>query len=592
MVTVGVLICLITLTSQLVHSKVITINITSGNSSQECCTEERCMCASLSIALQYIDSNTTINITSSSVMLEESVKLGSGNLTNITITGSNVTIMCNKSGSVYCESCDDVMIEGITWDRCGIGNTAGVTFNVTSNISLVNCTFQHSGTAAVTLLDVSENININHCNYLSNGYVQFGFYCNDVLSIVYYGSKFSNQIYLKISDSYFYGNKPELSCGVPINQYTLGVQGTAVWHVTITKTTFVSNKGNVIGFFMNGNISIELRELDINNNSYEPFNLLKFKSGYAPELVDNNQLDKAEILIINSSFINNRGSIILAPSTFKALIILVDIEFTHNVQGLYGMLTIGFLATTFYNYKAIVNLTRVNVMSNKHLANYGRKEGIVNIQFSLSNQHNSVIFEECEFFNNTSVSNYGIFSIGNNDDTIAHTTITILNSKIHHNHGDGNIISLSNMQVAIESSNFTDNVASTIYLVNSKLEFAGTVVFANNTADNGGALYIEQGSHISFYTTTVIQFINNLATEYGGAMYIDVFYDFTYCSKVFNDYYRDYVVSFVNNTAAISGNSLYFYIPTHCKVQSNISNDHFFCTHHVSSTILNQLTVK
>ena len=128
MITPLVLIILITLTSQLVHSKVITINITSGNSSPQCCTEEECMCASLTVALQYINSSTTINITSSSVMLEESVKLGSGhtsgsgNLTDITITGSNVTIMCNNSGSVYCESCSNVKIEGITWDRCGYPN--------------------------------------------------------------------------------------------------------------------------------------------------------------------------------------------------------------------------------------------------------------------------------------------------------------------------------------------------------------------------------------------------------------------------------------------------------------------------------------
>ena len=110
------------------------------------------MCASLSTALQYIDNNTMINITSSYVTLEESVKLGSGKLTNITITGSNVTIICNNSGSVYCESCDNMMIEGITWDRCGDPsgtNIAGVTFNGTSNISLVNCTFQHSLIKAV-----------------------------------------------------------------------------------------------------------------------------------------------------------------------------------------------------------------------------------------------------------------------------------------------------------------------------------------------------------------------------------------------------------------------------------------------------------
>ena len=97
--------------------------------------------------------------------------MGSGKLTNITITGSNVTIVCNNSGSVYCESCDNVMIEGITWDSCGDPNgttIAGVTFNGTSNISLVNCTFQLSQITAVSLLQISHDISIKHCNFLSN----------------------------------------------------------------------------------------------------------------------------------------------------------------------------------------------------------------------------------------------------------------------------------------------------------------------------------------------------------------------------------------------------------------------------------------
>ena len=102
--------------------------------------------------------------------------------------------MCNNSGSVYCESCDDVMIEGITWDRCGDPNgtdIAGVTFNGTSNISLVNCTFQLSQISSVTFLNVSRNIHVNHCNFLSNRRTQLPIHnkCGG-LSIHYSGSNF------------------------------------------------------------------------------------------------------------------------------------------------------------------------------------------------------------------------------------------------------------------------------------------------------------------------------------------------------------------------------------------------------------------
>ena len=165
-------ISLITLiTSQHVNSKVITINTTGDSDNTTCCVDGECVCTSLSNALLNMTSNTVINITSESVTLEGNIKMGSGDLNNITVTGGGATIMCNNSGGVYCESCDNVVIEGITWDRCGDPNgtnIAGVTFNITSNISLLNCTFQCSQIQAVSFLQVSGIVMVENCDLLSN----------------------------------------------------------------------------------------------------------------------------------------------------------------------------------------------------------------------------------------------------------------------------------------------------------------------------------------------------------------------------------------------------------------------------------------
>ena len=62
-------------------------------------------------------------------------------------------------------------IVDITWDRCGNPNgtnIAGVTFNITSNISLVSCTFQNSQIPAVALAEIADNILIQGCTFLSN----------------------------------------------------------------------------------------------------------------------------------------------------------------------------------------------------------------------------------------------------------------------------------------------------------------------------------------------------------------------------------------------------------------------------------------
>ena len=126
--------------------------------------------SSLSTALLYMTSNTVINITSESVTLEGNIKMGSGDLNNITITGNGATIMCNNSGGVYCESCDHVVIEGITWDKYGDlngENTAGVTFNGTANVALVNSTFHYSSTAVI-FYDVSGTISLTNMNFTSN----------------------------------------------------------------------------------------------------------------------------------------------------------------------------------------------------------------------------------------------------------------------------------------------------------------------------------------------------------------------------------------------------------------------------------------
>ena len=69
--------------------------------------------------------------------------------------------------------CHNCTIEGITWNGCGIkdinGSTApGIGFYHSTNITIQNCTFQHSVGQAVVLLEVSENIKICHCRFLHN----------------------------------------------------------------------------------------------------------------------------------------------------------------------------------------------------------------------------------------------------------------------------------------------------------------------------------------------------------------------------------------------------------------------------------------
>ena len=130
--------------SEMIYAKIVTIH-NNGENATECCAVGMCFCNSIHSALSLIESNTVINISSEIVMLLVKTIMGSGNLHNITISGNGATIMCNNSGGVYCESCSDVIIEGITWDQCGDPNQPtipGISFHHISNIVITKCIFQ------------------------------------------------------------------------------------------------------------------------------------------------------------------------------------------------------------------------------------------------------------------------------------------------------------------------------------------------------------------------------------------------------------------------------------------------------------------
>ena len=449
-------ICLITLASQLVHCKVVTINSTSGNTSRECCTKEGCMCGSLSTALHYINSNTIINITSKSVTLNNTTRMGSGKLTNITITGSNVTIMCNNSGSVYCESCDHVTIEGITWDRCGNPNgtnIAGVTFNGTNNISLVKSTFQHSQIQAVTFYGMLKNIYVNYCNFLSNKRTQFA------LQDSYGGLNISSThkfVNVNVSNSYFFDNAYGFVCHYDRVSEPLYIPDASnnLWYVTITKTTFYSNM-HAITIRTVGNSSVHLVELTCTNNTaantaastaagIDLFLLGNITSLFLSNSLFDNNIGNAfwlyttgyhhrEILIINSNFSNNKnydGSFIVGFKIFSncAHVVIVNVGISHSI-------TNGGGSMYFYSdgYYAEILFNRVNLISNMHL---GETRAVYLQLFGATFQSSKVlVFNNCSFFNNTSGH---VSAIAIDDNTYQRGShINIHNSKFHHNVAGG-----------------------------------------------------------------------------------------------------------------------------------------------------------
>jgi len=291
------------MTSQHVHSKVITINTTGGSDNTTCCVDGECDCSSLSTALTSITNNTVINITSEIITLNNDTELGSSGLNNITITGNGATISCNNNGSVYCESCDNVLFEGITWDKCGDpeGVFAGLMINKSANVSLVHCTFQKSQIRAVALQNVHGYITVRDCNFLSNKHS----------SLIVDGVS-SYNMDIVISDTTISGHQISFCSIIDIHVVSSGIQcSLSVKNVQISNNTVNKDSqaflDRVSGIFSSkllcNTTKVDMLEViaDYNVNTYDEGSLMYIMS------------NTANISINDSKFTNNTsllGSVI------------------------------------------------------------------------------------------------------------------------------------------------------------------------------------------------------------------------------------------------------------------------------------------
>ena len=162
-------------------------DLTSDDSSElneECCYLSQygnCSCHSLYHALANLTSNVLINITTDvtlSLLAEVFCR------ENISIIGhNNPTVNCTNNGALNITSCHNCIIQGITWDGCGTEHEPGLLLRDSSNITIQNCSFQHSRGQAVVLSQMSDDMNINHCKFMNNTH-----YIGHGAAIHYYSS--------------------------------------------------------------------------------------------------------------------------------------------------------------------------------------------------------------------------------------------------------------------------------------------------------------------------------------------------------------------------------------------------------------------
>ena len=143
------------------------------------CVSKECDCDKLEDLLDGLENNTLVNITNT-VTLSSVIVLG--DLNNISIIGyNNITVNCVDGGGLKLRFCSDIIIEGISWIRCGNYNNTNdvpvihLIINH-SNTTIQKCTFQYSLGKAISLdqeliiVDhvLSNTLNIDNCNFMNN----------------------------------------------------------------------------------------------------------------------------------------------------------------------------------------------------------------------------------------------------------------------------------------------------------------------------------------------------------------------------------------------------------------------------------------
>ena len=159
--------------SELLNNREDLYGSSEDNSSLSCCVYGNCPCSSFDHALSNLTSNVMINITTD-VMLTSLIEVSG--LRNVSIVGyNNPTVNCNNFGGLQFTFCHNCIIQGITWDGCGTESNETyakpvLRLRYSSNITIQNCSFQHSMGQAVVLEEVSGDVNINHCQFVYNSH--------------------------------------------------------------------------------------------------------------------------------------------------------------------------------------------------------------------------------------------------------------------------------------------------------------------------------------------------------------------------------------------------------------------------------------
>lgn len=563
------------------YSNVIYVNA-NGNNTTACCVEGNCSCSSLAKALQNIrKDNTVIIISSSRIVLFASANI-SGR-TSIGIMGNNNTVVdCNDTGvGVFLLYCKDIYISGITWNQCGESKSlSAISIMDSFNVAINNCTFKNSSQFGINISATLGYINVTNSVFINNSRLShrgaggmvilpLQQYLNTSASIVFiincsflyngfrsstYGGGVSitktnsSSLYILVANSQFIANSAFDQNGGALYVHAK----TRKFVLQIFNVTFKDNNKYALFCQTEGiketDITFNITNSNITSNMY-------IKSDHSEDtfmFVKDTIFESADgNLAVNLEFIVSCLLVNLSNST------LLGAQIKLYVKSYQDGLYIGQRVIWFDNLSTDTSSIQVDGSES-----YGLQCYLTGCLF-VNHSYNSSVVDIVNpgYYNNAVINITNCAFIGNSEG-ISVVHLAYLCDEC----GCNGAVRLSNVNF---SQNFDNE--NTLYVSNSKLSIDGLVVFQNNAAIKGAAIYFTECSFAVLADNAKIEFIGNVAALGGGAIYAD--YPPSFSPWLLFYTLGKYFVKFKNNYANSAGNSIYFNIPGGSNIETNASSE-------------------
>ena len=503
-----------------------------------CCVYGNCTCNSLDHALANLTSNVLINITydvTLSSLIERS------GLQNISIIGhNNPTVNC-KAGGIHFTFCCNCFIQGITWDGCGSKNSEsnaepGIKVNYSSNLTIQNCTFQHSiGQVLVYVLSkVLGDVNINNCNFENNKHYK-GHGAAIHYSYMFNTKKCALDSHVfSINNCNFNKNKYSKSLVYVENKSRRSIKCNKI---ILNNTKFISNKGISV-YVINHKIYINGEVLFRHNTAENGAGI--YISDHATVIFDEN----SNVLFSLNVVDNRGGAIFLSNHSICLFDENCTVTFIFNIASKGGAIYNGgnsnvtfketYKVTFAYN-QVLQCGAAIYSLGNSFIVFGGNTRKKFNssiVSYNKTLQTNGSIYslyitfeENCNVVFSYNVVKYGgvIHCENNCNISFEKASTTMFRHNIAYN--KGGVIHSHNSRICFEESSttlFSNNSGAIYSYNNSYISFEGNsiTVFSNNVAEYGGAIYSDYKSYIFFKANSFTKFSNNIAVN-GGAISSD-----------------------------------------------------------------------